>query len=58
MTYPASRLYEEMAFLAYYLHWPRNDLLTLDHRERQQWCNQVSALNKEVAGSPDNIFEV
>lgn len=58
MTYPASRLYEEMAFLAYYFHWSRENVMTLPHYERQEWCRRVSGINKELSGAPDNVFEV
>ncbi|MDR1669896.1 MAG: hypothetical protein LBR76_08055 [Oscillospiraceae bacterium] len=47
-----------MAFLAYYLHWPRSEVMALAHGERQEWCARVSGINKELSGSPDNIFEV
>ncbi|MDR1735343.1 MAG: hypothetical protein LBR85_00535 [Oscillospiraceae bacterium] len=46
-----------MAFLAYYLHWPREELMTLAHGERHEWCARVSAINKEQSGAPDNLFE-
>ncbi len=58
ITYPASRLFEEMAFLAYYFHWPRSEVMNLAHGERQEWCARVSGINKELTGSPDNLFEV
>ena len=35
--YPLNALYEEMAFVGYYLHWPRHELLALEHGERRQW---------------------
>jgi hypothetical protein len=41
-------LTEEMAFLAYHLHWPLNQLLDLEHADRRGWVRQVSAINKEV----------
>jgi hypothetical protein len=47
-----------MAFLAYYLHWPRAELLALPHWERHEWCRRVTGINKELTGAPDNIFEV
>lgn len=37
-----------MAFLAYYLHWPRGELLELAHLERRRWVEEVSRLNREV----------
>jgi hypothetical protein len=46
--YPAERLYEEVAFIAYYLHWPRERIMALDHRERQTWVAEVSRINKQL----------
>lgn len=57
MLYPSDRLYEEMAFLGYYLHWPHEDLMNLDHRERRRWCQEISAINKKLSGTPENVFE-
>ena len=48
--YPQERLYQEMAFLAYYLHWSNEDLMELDHWERRRWCREVSAINKKLSG--------
>jgi len=41
-------LYEEVAFLAYHLHWPYAEILELEHRDRQLWCNEVSDINKKL----------
>ena len=49
--YPLDALHEEIAFLAYYLHWDRDTLLELEHRERRRWCEEVSRINREAAGS-------
>jgi hypothetical protein len=39
---------EEVAFLAYYLHWPYDQITTLDHRERQRWVTEVSKINTRI----------
>ncbi|MHC5258240.1 DUF6760 family protein [Streptomyces sp. UC4497] len=39
---------EEMAFLAYYLHWPYDQLMTLEHHERRRWVEQISRFNAEM----------
>ena len=41
MLYPQEQLFQEMAFLAYYLHW-----------ERRRWCREVSEVNQKLNG-PD-----
>jgi hypothetical protein len=46
--YPAEALYQEVAFIAYYLHWPRERIMALDHRERQTWVAEISRINKQL----------
>lgn len=55
--YPQDRLYQEMAFLAYYLHWPRRELMELEHGERRRWCREVSAINKKLSGDEQKRIE-
>ena len=45
MRYPSERLSEEVAYLAYYLHWPYDQIMGMEHRERQQWVGQVARIN-------------
>lgn len=46
--YPLDKLYEEVAFLAYHFHWDHDTILNMEHGERQQWCEEVSKINKKV----------
>ena len=46
--YPSEVLYEEVAFVAYYLHWPYQQIMALDHRERQRWVSEVSRVNQRL----------
>lgn len=48
--YPPDRIYEEVAFLGYYLHWSHNEIMMLDHASRRTWCGEVSKINKKVNG--------
>ena len=57
-SYPVERLYEEMAFIAYYLHWPYAEIMQLDHEERRRWCQEISRINRMLNDEPDNIFDV
>ena len=41
-----------MTFLSYYLHWPREEVMRLDHQERRRWCREVSDVNRKLNG-PD-----
>ena len=56
--YPASSLYEEMAFIAHHFHWSHSDLMGLDHAERRRWCREISAINRRLNGTPSNPFDV
>jgi hypothetical protein len=46
--YPLDDLHAELAFLAYYLHWPRGELLGLEHTERRRWVEEVSRINDDL----------
>ncbi len=46
--YPLERLYEEVAFIAYYFHWPREEIMSLEHGERRHWCEEISRVNKKL----------
>jgi hypothetical protein len=46
--YPSELLFEEVAFIGYYLHWPYNQIMELDHRERRRWVGEVSKINQRV----------
>lgn len=46
MTYAAERLHEELAYVAYHFHWPREEILDLDHDERQRWVQEIARINE------------
>jgi hypothetical protein len=46
--YPSEVLYEEVAFIAYYLHWPHRQIMSLDHSERRRWVAEVSKINQQL----------
>ena len=47
-VYPLDRLYEEMAYIAYHFHWSWDELMHLDHRERQRWVDEIAAINTRL----------
>ncbi len=51
MTYATDRLYAEIAYVAYYLHWNRDDILDLEHAERQRFVAETAALNTRISQS-------
>lgn len=44
MTTGVDRLYEELSFLAFHLHWPLDDLLDLEHPVRGRFLREVQRL--------------
>ncbi|MBV9773026.1 MAG: hypothetical protein JO040_03715 [Gemmatimonadetes bacterium] len=46
--YPSDRLYEEVAYVAYYFHWPYEQVMAMEHRERQRWIAEISRINERL----------
>ena len=34
--------------MAYYLHWPYEQMLALEHADRLRWVKEVSDINKRL----------
>jgi hypothetical protein len=46
VTYAADNLFEEVAYVAYYLHWSLDEILDLEHPLRQRFVAEVEAINR------------
>jgi hypothetical protein len=46
--YAKEKLYEESAFLAYYMHWSNEEIMSLSHMDRVKWCQEVSKINTKI----------
>jgi hypothetical protein len=46
--YPLPQLREEVAYIAYYLHWSYAEVMALDHRERRHWVGEVAKINRRL----------
>jgi hypothetical protein len=46
--YPSDRLFEEVAYIAYHFHWPYEQIMNLEHRERQRWVEEIAKINKRL----------
>jgi hypothetical protein len=60
-VYPADKIYEEASFIAYYFHWPHDEIMSMEHRERRRWCEEISRINRNLnddGGERDNPFDV
>jgi hypothetical protein len=48
VTYAADQLFEEVAYVAYYLHWPLDQILDLEHPLRQRFIDEIGKINAQV----------
>ena len=44
VSYPAADLQAEVAFLSMQVHWTLEEILTLEHRDRNRWIDQINDL--------------
>jgi hypothetical protein len=48
LRYPTEALWQEIAYLAYHLHWDFDQLLELEHADRVRLVRAVAALNAQA----------
>ena len=53
--YPLERLHEEVAFIAYYVHWPLPEILDLEHDDRRRWVEQISGINRRLREEAEEL---
>ncbi len=59
ISYPLYKIYEEVAFIAYHFHWSFEEVVNMEHRERQRWCEEISKINKNLSEEKQrSILEV
>jgi hypothetical protein len=59
ISYPLDKIYEEVAFIAFHFHWSFDDIINMEHRERQRWVEEISAINRKISGEKQkSILEV
>jgi hypothetical protein len=46
LSYPADDLQAEVAFLSMQVHWTLNEILGLEHRDRNRWIDQINRLTE------------
>jgi len=47
VTYAADRLFEEVAYVAYYLHWGMDSILDLEHPVRRRFIEEIGSINRQ-----------
>lgn len=48
MTYPADRLWQEVVYVAYYLHWPLREILDLEHPMRASVIGEIGRIHGQL----------
>lgn len=48
MTYAADRLFEEVAYVAYHLHWSMDTILDLEHSDRLRFVEEIARINQRL----------
>ena len=46
MTYAVDALWEEIAYVAYYLHWSLDSILDLEHSMRHRMIGEISHIHQ------------
>lgn len=47
--YPLDQLHQEVAYVAYYFHWPMGEILEMDHRARRRWVQEIAEINRRLS---------
>jgi transcriptional antiterminator len=56
--YSLSQIYEEIAFIAYHFHWSHEEIVNMEHKERQKWVREISQINQNLSGRKEkNILD-
>jgi len=38
----------EVAYIAYHFHWSLDNILMMEHKERHNWIQEISEINKRI----------
>jgi len=50
VTYATDRLYQEVAYVAYYFHWSLEDILDMEHPLRRRFVKEIGDINSQLDG--------
>lgn len=49
-------VFRQVAFIGYYFHWPKEEILSMPHLERIKYCGEISRINRMIKGEK-NLFQ-
>ncbi|WP_312989656.1 DUF6760 family protein [Crossiella cryophila] len=51
LTYAADRLWAEVAYVAYYLHWPFESIVDMEHPDRARVITEIGHIHGRLAAA-------
>jgi hypothetical protein len=48
VTYATDRLFEEIAYVAYHFHWSLDEILDLEHPNRERFVAEIARINRRL----------
>jgi hypothetical protein len=48
VTYATDQLHEEVAYLAFHVHWALDALLDLEHADRRRYVDEIGRINQRT----------
>jgi hypothetical protein len=49
VTAAPDRLYEEITYVAYHLHWSLDEILDLEHPVRRRFAEEIGRINERLS---------
>jgi hypothetical protein len=49
VTYAADRIYQEVAYVAYHFHWSQDEILDMEHRQRERYVREIADINRRLS---------
>ncbi len=44
MSYPQDQLHQEVAYIAFHLHWSLESIMSMEHQERRNWVGEAARI--------------
>ena len=41
-------MFQEVAYLAYYFHWPHSEIMEMSHLDRLVWVRELARINQAL----------
>ncbi len=48
LGYPSEQLFEEVAYIAFHFHWPYEQIMMLEHGDRQRRVEEIAKINRRL----------